>query len=285
MIYDIQSTSTQSNSRVSGIQIWNQEDPKIYYNTVYLSGKGNGANPLGSAALYIYGGFSGSPGVELKNNIFVNTRDESPYCASAIYDYNIHNLASDYNDLYYDDTNPNNCLVRLGTTNYHTLAEWQVLGKDLNSISEMPHFVAPDLHIDDYIFTLLDGGATPIVGIETDIDGGLRNEITPDIGADEFDIVGVEEEETLPTEFSLEQNYPNPFNPSTTISWLQPEGSHVTLKIFNALGEELATLINEYKPTGKYEVEFSAVDLPSGVYFYQLKAGDFIDTKKMLLLK
>ncbi len=160
----------------------------------------------------------------LKNNIFVNTRDEGHHTVHLqIYDYTYCIiLNSDYNDLYYDDTNPNNCLVRLGTTNYHTLAEWQVLGKDLNSISEMPHFVAPDLHIDDYIFTLLDGGATPIVGIETDIDGGLRNEITPDIGADEFDIVSVEEEETLPTQFALEQNYPNPFNPTTTFRYSIP---------------------------------------------------------------
>ena len=57
------------NSRVAGIQMWNQTNPKIYYNTVYLSGNGNGANPAGSAALYIYGGFSGSTGVDLKNNI------------------------------------------------------------------------------------------------------------------------------------------------------------------------------------------------------------------------
>ncbi|HEY6627310.1 MAG TPA: hypothetical protein VIZ21_10155, partial [Ignavibacteriaceae bacterium] len=233
MVYDIQSSSTQGNSRVAGIQIWNQTNPKIYYNTIYLSGVGNGANPLGSAALYIYGGFSGSTGVELKNNIFVNTRDESPYCASAIYDYNIYNLTSDYNDLYYDDTYPNNCLVRLGTTNYNTLAEWQVLGKDPNSISEMPNFVAlEDLHIDGNFETLLDKGATPIVGIETDFDGETRNVTTPDIGADEFTIVGVEDELQLPTKYSLEQNYPNPFNPTTTFRYSIPQTSKVVIKVY-----------------------------------------------------
>ena len=112
MVYDISSTSPQSDSRVAGIQIWLQNSPKIYYNTVYLSG--NGANHQGSAAFYIYGGWGNSTNVEIKNNIFVNTRNESPYCASSIYDYTASNLTSDYNDLYYDDTNPNNCLVRAG---------------------------------------------------------------------------------------------------------------------------------------------------------------------------
>ncbi len=218
MVYDIQSASTQGNSRVAGIQIWNQTNPKIYYNNVYLSGTGNGANPAGSAALYIYGGFSGSPGVDLKNNIFVNTRDESPYCASAIYDYNIYNLTSDYNDLYYDETNQYNCLTRIGVTNYHTLADWQAAtGKDLHSYVEMPEFVDPYLHIDESIATYLESRGTPIAGIDTDIDDDTRNATTPDIGADEFDGIykptGVEDETTLPTEFALEQNYPNPFNP------------------------------------------------------------------------
>jgi hypothetical protein len=294
MIYDIQSTSTQSNSRLTGIQIWNQANPKIYYNTVYLSGVGNGANPLGSAALYIYGGFSGSPGVDLKNNIFVNTRDESPYCASAVYDYNIYNLTSDYNDLYYDDTYPNNCLVRLGTTNYNTLAEWQVLGKDPNSISEMPNFVAlEDLHIDGNFETLLDKGATPIVGIETDFDGETRNVTTPDIGADEFTIVGVEDELQLPTKYSLEQNYPNPFNPTTTFRYSIPQTSKVVIKVYDILGNEITLLIDEEKTIGTYELTWDAASLPSGVYFYQLKAGDpstgsgqvYVNTKKMILLK
>ena len=81
MVYDIQSTSAQNNSRLSGIEMWYQTNPKVYYNSVYLSG--TGANQLGSAALYIYGNWDSY--VEAKNNIFLNTRDESPYCASAIY--------------------------------------------------------------------------------------------------------------------------------------------------------------------------------------------------------
>ncbi len=107
-------------------------------------------------------------------------------------------------------------------------------------------------------------------------------------------IVGIEEEiYEIPTEFSLSQNFPNPFNPSTKISWQSPIGSWQTLKMYDILGNEIATLVDEYKPAGRYEIEFNAANLPSGVYFYQLKAGDpstgsgqsFISTKKMILLK
>ena len=95
MIYNVLQINLEAN--VAGIQMWYQNNPKIYYNSVYLSGIGNGANPLGSAALYID---LNCTNVEAKNNIFVNTRDESPYYASAIYDRNTSNLTSDYNDLY-----------------------------------------------------------------------------------------------------------------------------------------------------------------------------------------
>jgi hypothetical protein len=281
MIYDIQSISAQNDSRVTGIQTWYQNNPKIYYNSVYLSG--TGSQKLGSAALYIGGG---NTGIDAENNIFVNKRDEGQYCASAVFGYTSASWNSDYNDLFYDDTNPNNCLVRIASTNYHTLAEWQALGKDPNSISEMPHFVASDdLHIDGNFETLIDKGATPIVEIETDFDGETRNLTVPDIGADEFTIVGVEEEETLPTEYALEQNYPNPFNPTTTFRYSIPTQSKVVIKVYDILGNEIATLIDDEKSVGTYDLTWNAASMPSGVYFYQLKAGDFIQTRKMILLK
>ena len=90
-------------------------------------------------------------------------------------------------------------------------------------------------------------------------------------------------------DFLLSQNYPNPLNPSTKISWQSPVGGWQTLKVYDILGNEIATLVNEELPAGEYEVEFnpasSIKNLASGVYFYQLRAGDFIQTKKMLLLK
>jgi photosystem II stability/assembly factor-like uncharacterized protein len=92
--------------------------------------------------------------------------------------------------------------------------------------------------------------------------------------------------------FDLLQNYPNPFNPSTKISYSIPEYSNVTIKIFDILGNEIETLVNEEKPAGTYEISWYAANPPSGVYFYQLKAtpsggqaGSFVETKKMLLLK
>jgi hypothetical protein len=128
-----------------------------------------------------------------------------------------------------------------------------------------------------------------------DIEGNPRPSpmgTMPDMGAYEsqFPSGVIEQSSEFPTEFSLSQNYPNPFNPSTKISWQSPVGSWQTLKVYDVLGNEVATLVNEYKPAGTYEVEFDVgtsrdLSLPSGVYFYQLKVGSFIQTKKMLLLK
>ena len=100
-----------------------------------------------------------------------------------------------------------------------------------------------------------------------------------------FILTGIEDESLLPTNYSLEQNFPNPFNPSTKIKYSIPKSSQVTLKIFNTLGEEMETLVNEEKPVGTYEVNWNAANLPSGVYFYSLQAGDFVQTRKMILLK
>ena len=89
----------------------------------------------------------------------------------------------------------------------------------------------------------------------------------------------------IPSAYRLYQNYPNPFNPSTNISYTIPELSRVKITLYNILGQEVKVLVNEEKPAGYYNIEFNAANLPSGVYFYQLVAGDFIQTKKMLLLK
>ena len=102
-------------------------------------------------------------------------------------------------------------------------------------------------------------------------------------------LVGIEYEILLPDEFILYQNYPNPFNPSTKISWQLPAGSWQTLKIFDVLGNEVSTLVNEYKPAGKHEIVFSPQlsigHLVSGIYFYQLQSDNFFQTKKMIYLK
>jgi hypothetical protein len=92
-------------------------------------------------------------------------------------------------------------------------------------------------------------------------------------------------ESGLPTSFALEQNYPNPFNPSTTIKYAVPRQGHIVLRIYDTLGRVVTTLINEDRAPGWYEVQFNAGHLASGVYFYQLSADDFTDTRKFILLK
>ena len=105
----------------------------------------------------------------------------------------------------------------------------------------------------------------------------------------EAPITSVRELTTTLYSYSLEQNYPNPFNPSTKISWHSPVGTWQTLKVYDVLGNEVATLVNEYRQAGSYEVEFKSTvgshQLANGVYFYRLQAGDYVESKKMILLK
>jgi hypothetical protein len=97
---------------------------------------------------------------------------------------------------------------------------------------------------------------------------------------------GIEDEIISPTEFILYQNYPNPFNPNTTISWQSPVSTWQTIKLFNSLGQEVETIVNEYLEAGVHSKLYIVHStLPSGIYYYQLKAGDYTAVKKMLLLK
>jgi len=90
---------------------------------------------------------------------------------------------------------------------------------------------------------------------------------------------------TIPGEFSLSQNYPNPFNPSTTINYSIPTTGLVTLKVYDVIGKEVATIVNEVKNAGNHEVRFTPSGLSSGVYFYRLQSGNFVETRKMFLMK
>ena len=90
---------------------------------------------------------------------------------------------------------------------------------------------------------------------------------------------------SLPNQFALEQNYPNPFNPTTNISYSLPRNGFVTLKVYDILGREVRTLVNEYEAAGSYNVTFNASNFASGVYIYQLRSGNFLATKKLLLMK
>ena len=119
----------------------------------------------------------------------------------------------------------------------------------------------------------------------------INGEEVLQIAADNFPdipvviITGVNDKTNQPSRFSLEQNYPNPFNPSTTINYTVAKSSFVTLKVYDVLGSELGTLINEQKPAGSYQFNFKADGLSSGVYFYKLTAGSFTEIKKMIYQK
>jgi len=92
-------------------------------------------------------------------------------------------------------------------------------------------------------------------------------------------------EEIVPTEFQLSQNYPNPFKEKTTIKYCVPDKVRIGLEVFDSSRIKVKTLVKEIKEAGTYKVEFDAEELVSGIYFYRLQAGDFIETKKMVLMK
>ena len=89
----------------------------------------------------------------------------------------------------------------------------------------------------------------------------------------------------LPSNFTLQQNYPNPFNPSTTITYSVPKSTLVNISVYNIVGDKVATLVNMWKDAGNYSLEFHKEKLASGIYFYRMKAGNFVETKKLILLK
>jgi parallel beta-helix repeat protein len=225
----------------------------------------------------------GSTGNTLYNNILINHHSfrgsiaiDAASSTGFVSDYNI--LVNRLSD---DDGNSN-----------ISLSQWQTLGYDIHSMIADP---------EEQIFVDNTNGNFQLVQNSQAVDAGsnlvspivfkdLNNVSRPfgsgfDIGCYEFTGTTEVIEENIPESFKLFQNYPNPFNPSTKISWQSPASSQQTLKIYDVMSNEVATLVNEYKPTGSYEVTFDASQLSSGIYFYKLQAGSFVETKKMILLK
>jgi hypothetical protein len=113
----------------------------------------------------------------------------------------------------------------------------------------------------------------------------LENYLNELVGSDPSTTTAVSRNNPVPVRFALDQNYPNPFNPSTTISYKISSDSYVTLKVYDILGKEIATLVNGQRATGSYQTAFDASLLSSGMYFYQLRAGEYVQTRKMVLMK
>jgi len=148
-------------------------------------------------------------------------------------------------------------------------------------VSENPFLVSASNYIGHYIGVSAHNNI--IRPIWTRIDNNFPSLWTAII--DSVPTVNVKPEEVIPSSYALYQNYPNPFNPKTIISYQIPELSFITLKVYDVLGNEIATLVDKKLPAGEYEVDFNGIGLTSGIYIYQLKTGSFIQTKKMVLLK
>lgn len=140
-------------------------------------------------------------------------------------------------------------------------------------------------HLVGYIFMTESGSGVSVTAVDTlQPDHGVINVMSSAWVVE--NPTSVKESDNISTEsYLLNQNYPNPFNPVTTISWKSSTGGRQILKIYNVLGKEIATLVDEYRPAGDYEVKFDGSILSSGIYFYKLECGDFISVKKMTLLK
>lgn len=226
---------------------------------------------------------NGSTGNTIYNNILINHHS---FRGSISIDANsLNGFVSDYNILVNrlsdDDGNSN-----------MTINQWQALGYDLHSMIANPEnqiFV----DISSLNFHLLQNGQSVDAGtnlVSSVVFDDIEKIVRPqgngyDIGCYEFTNTTSIVEGNILESFHLFQNYPNPFNPATRISYQIPIASHVSLKVFDILGNEAATLVNEEKPKGFYEVEVDAKNLASGVYIYRLQAGKFTSVNKMVLMR
>jgi len=197
-----------------------------------------------------------------------------------------------------------NSALATPTAQYLTLQQWQSQqNQDISGIYADPQFVnlsGTDGQFSEYGFDadlrLLETSSARGIGKVDKVNSfydfnkfqRFGNNQTVDLGALEYgsgSVVSVNSESETPKSFLLSQNYPNPFNPSTMISYQLPINSFVNLRVFDILGREVATLVNEQKPAGNYEMKFDASNLASGVYLYKLQAGDYSSVKKLILMK
>lgn len=160
---------------------------------------------------------------------------------------------------------------------------WQYLAWDMTDVKR----VLPGRFIKIYLLFAMGAQESCAIGSRIAIDNlrGVTQGVTTIYDYFGDPPASVSETEGIPSGFTLGQNYPNPFNPSTTIKFSILQRGLVNLKVFNLLGQEITTLVNEELETGSYEAKFNASVLPSGTYFYRLQAGSFVETKRMMLLK
>ena len=170
------------------------------------------------------------------------------------------------------------------------LADWRLVNPGLDNFTYADWPIPVDLSYDNAELLTAGLGGFPVGDLNwfpTQNAEWLaqREQEYTDITAALNGTVGIADGSELPNDFKLLQNYPNPFNPTTVISYIIPEASNVTLKVYDVLGREVATLVNQFQNANSYQVNFDASSLSSGVYMYTIEAGNFKMTKKMLLLQ
>jgi hypothetical protein len=225
----------------------------------------------------------GSTGNTLYNNILISHHSFrgsiSIDAASTI------GFTSDYNILVNRLSNDD------GNSNM-TLSQWQGLGYDTHSMLADPEnqifvdYPNNDFHLLQNSQAVDAGTNLVLPTVFEDLDNVPRPQGSDfDIGCYEYNSLTVVEDDFLASDFVLYQNYPNPFNPTTSIQYAISNRQFVTLKVYDLLGREVVTLVDELKAAGNYEIDFNARNLPSGVYFYRIQAGDIVQTKSMMLIK
>jgi hypothetical protein len=245
----------------------------IYNNSLYHNGDGSGW----SAGILIEDSITS---FIARNNIIYPTNDGDTYDIVSQ-----SNAEIDYNCVY--RSNPGNFISYGGSS--RSLSYWQnTLGFDVHGINDDPEYNDPG----NRDFTLqktspcIDTGTD--VGLTQDFEGNsVPQGSAPDIGAYEYLATGVDEQSRgRQLMFRLYQNYPNPFNPTTRITYYLPSSSYVTLTIYDLLGRAIQTLVSEFQTSGSHSVNFDCGNISSGIYFYQLKAGNkFVKTSKMILMR
>jgi hypothetical protein len=227
--------------------VYNGSEIMIYVNGI-LDGSSSRSGPIPTTTDNFYIGGDVGNGTEWFNGLI----DEVSVWNKALTQSQIQTLMNDSLSAAYYQTSDS------GLVAYWKFDELEDLGINSDGADDVRDLSIYGNHID------LEGDAFIEIGGPTGVES-ISNEI--------------------PTEYSLEQNYPNPFNPSTKIEYSVPEQSFVQLKVYDILGNEVATLVSEDQAAGNYRADFSGINLTSGTYFYKIQVGSFIETKKMILIK
>jgi aryl-phospho-beta-D-glucosidase BglC (GH1 family) len=198
--------------------------------------------------------------------------------------------------IYTDVTSPNQfkssfldtTIVKLSWTNRTSVNDSIIVDRGINSASGLIQYAKLSPTVSQFIDSTVLKGNVYYYRLRTNISNSSIYSYpirTDTIGRKGIVITAVKDKPTFKSSFVLYQNYPNPFNPTTTINYSVPKQSFVTIKVYDVLGREVATLVNENKPVGNYSIQFNANKLTSGIYFYGMESGSYSQAKKLLLLK